>query len=393
MRGSLIKRYKNSWSIVLDLGYAVNPETGKKKRQQKWITFHGTKKQAESKLHDVLSEYNKGEFIEPSKLSLADWLKDWLEKAIKPPARRLGTYRTYKQVIEGHILKAPIAGIRLQRLKSTDLKGYYSSLKVSGATQAQHHAILHSALKAATLEGLVSRNVASLVVGKPKAERAQQAEPEFQVWTAEEARQFLIAARADGPQSAAFYTVALETGMRKGELCGLKWSDVDFERARISVVRQLVVVGPDPEFGPPKNGQPRTIDIAPATAQLLRTHKSHQSQIKMKNRQVYKDYDLVFAKEWGDLHKREDSLGKPLQMNNLGQREFAKLVKASGVRPIRFHDLRHTCATLLFQANVPAKVIQERLGHKRIQITLDTYAHVLPSMQQDAANRLAALLH
>lgn len=390
MRGSIIRRYKNSWTIVLDLDPKIDPATGKARRNQKWISVKGTKREAETRLNELLTQADKGQFIEPSKLTLGEWLTEWLGKAVKPPARRLGTYNTYKHVIDGHILKSPIAGIRLQRLKATDLKGYYSSLTVSSSTQAQHHAILHSALKAAVLDGLVPRNVASLVVGKPKATRDQHAD--IQVWTADEARRFLTSARADGPQSAAFYTLALETGMRKGELCGLKWGDVDFERARVSVVRQLVVVGPEPEFGPPKNGKPRTIDIAPATVQLLRAQRQHQAEIKMRNRRAYQDYDLVFAKEWGDLHKREDSLGKPLQMNNIGQREFAKLVKASGVKRIRFHDMRHTCATLLLQANVPAKVVQERLGHKRIQITLDTYAHVLPSMQQDAAALLSSLM-
>jgi integrase len=159
------------------------------------------------------------------------------------------------------------------------------------------------------------------------------------------------------------------------------------------VVRQLLSPGPDILFGPPKNGLPRTIDIAPETVHLLRAHRRHQAELKMKNRTAYHDLDLVFAKEWGDLHGRQDSLGKPLQMNNLGQREFARVIKAAKVRAITFHGLRHTCATLMFQAGVPVKVIQERLGHKRVEITLGIYAHVLPSMQRDAAARLGALLN
>jgi integrase len=111
------------------------------------------------------------------------------------------------------------------------------------------------------------------------------------------------------------------------------------------------------------------------------------------NRTHYQDHGLVFAKEWAELQRRKDTLGDPLQMNNLGQREYARLLKAAGVRRIKFHGLRHTCATLLLQANVPAKVVQERLGHKKIEITLNVYAHVLPSMQQDAAVKLGALLH
>ena len=114
--------------------------------------------------------------------------------------------------------------------------------------------------------------------------------------------------------------------------------------------------------------------------------------MKLENRPMYHDHDLVFAKEWSDLGRKHDVLGEPLQINNLGQREYRRLIKTAEVRPIKFHGMRHTCATLLFQAGVPVKVIQERLGHKRVEITLGIYAHVLPSMQQDAAARLSALI-
>jgi integrase len=335
---------------------------------------------------------DRGEFVEPTKLTLGEWLTEWLEKAIKPPLRRQGTYDTSTHVIKTHIQKSFLAGIRLQRVKATDLQRYYAELTIGSATKAQHHAILHSALKAAALEGLVTRNVASLVVGKPKAQRTHE-DVIGQCWTADEARAFLQAAQATGPQAAAMFTVALEAGIRKGELCGLKWADVDLDGAKVRVVRQLLSPGPEITFGVPKNGQPRTIDLSADTVRLLRVHKKAQAELKMRNRTVYQDLDLVFAKEWGDVHQRQDSLGKPLQKNNLGQREYARIIKAANVRPITFHGLRHTCATLLFQAGVPVKVIQERLGHKRVEITLGIYAHVLPSMQQDAALRLGELLH
>lgn len=391
MRGSVVGRYKGSWSLVLDLGYRFDPETGKRKRNQKWITFRGTKKQAEDKLNDLLSAQNKGEFIEPSKLTLGAWLKEWLEKAVKPPARRASTYKAYKRTVEKVVGPSWLASIPVQRVKAADLKRFYMEQTVSASTQVGYHGVLHSALKAAVLEGLVSRNVAALVVGKPKRVLNHE-NIRVQCWTAEEARTFLKAAKAAGAQPAAFYSVALETGMRKAELCGLKWSDVDLDGGKLRVVRQLVATGPTPEFGPTKNGLPRTIDISPATVQLLRTHKRNQSALKLKNRRQYHDHGLVFAKEWGELSRKHDVLGQPLQMNNIGEREYARLTKAAEVRPITFHGLRHTCATLLFEAGVPVKVIQERLGHKRIEITLDIYAHVLPSMQQVAAAQLAALL-
>ena len=129
------------------------------------------------------------------------------------------------------------------------------------------------------------------------------------------------------------------------------------------------------------------MDLASGTIELLKAHKRAQAELKMRNRTAYHDVGLVFAKEWGDLHGRADSLGLPLQSNNLGQREFARILKAAAVKRITIHGLRHTSATLLLKAGVPAQVVQQRLGHKRIEITLGIYAHVLPSMQQDAAQR------
>ena len=180
--------------------------------------------------------------------------------------------------------------------------------------------------------------------------------------------------------------------MRKSELCGLKWTDLDAQ-GRLTVHRQLVTPGSKPIFGPVKNKTPRVLELAPETLDLLRAHKAHQAEIKLANRLHYHDHGLMFAKQWDGLQRRHDVLGNPLQAKNLGLREFAKLLKASGVRRIKFHGMRHTCATLLLQAGVPPHVVQKRLGHKRIEMTLSIYAHALPSMQQDAAARLGAILH
>ena len=146
-------------------------------------------------------------------------------------------------------------------------------------------------------------------------------------------------------------------------------------------------------FGSTKTRTVRTVEISGETADLLRAHKAHQAEVKLKNRQHYHDHGLVFAKEWGDLHGRADSLGNPLQVNTIGQREFERLIKRAGVKRIKFHGLRHTVATLMLAAGVPPHVVQRRLGHSKIEMTLGIYAHALPSMQQDAADRLAAMLH
>jgi integrase len=112
----------------------------------------------------------------------------------------------------------------------------------------------------------------------------------------------------------------------------------------------------------------------------------------MANRPTYRDLDLVFAKQWSDVRRRGDCLGHPLQINNLGQREYAQILKAAGVRPIKFHGLRHTCATLLLKAGTPVHVVSERLGHSKVEMTLEVYAHVLPDMQQQAADTIGAIL-
>ena len=159
------------------------------------------------------------------------------------------------------------------------------------------------------------------------------------------------------------------------------------------MVRQLIKPGRDPVLGPLKNGESRTISIAPETVVLLRRHKAHQAELKLANRTHSHDHALVFAKEREHFQWHADTLGHPLPMNSLGQQEYVRIMAQAGVRRIEFHGLRHACARRLRQAGVPIKVVQERLGHKQISITLDIYAYALPSMHQDAAAKLAVWLH
>jgi hypothetical protein len=199
MRGSLIQRYKGSWSVVLDLGHDVDPATGKKKRKQKWITVHGTRRDAEVVLAKHVTDVHGGDFVQPNKLTFGAWLDEWLEKAIKPPAKAPSTYEHYKGVIARH-LKPKLGMIPLQQLRSTDLKRAYleaaqgdvvkeseqgvgrAGVKgrwgrrkaLAPGTLAFQHNIASAALRAAVDEGLVSRNVAKAVVGKPRQQNDSQ---------------------------------------------------------------------------------------------------------------------------------------------------------------------------------------------------------------------------
>jgi integrase len=181
----------------------------------------------------------------------------------------------------------------------------------------------------------------------------------------------------------ALYRLALATGMRRGEIVGLRWQDVDLDAARLAVVQQLVVVdGWRVEVSEPKTARGRRVlDLDPATVQALRAHRDVQIAERAFMGPDYEDNDLVFC--------RED--GRALHPDKVSQ-AFTRLARAAGLPPIRFHDLRHTYATLALAAGEYPKVLSERLGHASAAFTLDTYAHVIPSMQQAAAERIAGVL-
>lgn len=407
MRGSIRPRGKDRWLLRFDSGYHVHPTTGLLKRKQHTVTVAGTKRDAEKQLTELMRRQDRGTLVEPSKLTLRDWLPQWLE--INKSRFAPTTYARYKGIIDRDILQADLAAIPLQKLQATHLETYYATVAqartfapgakrrtrraLSASTLSLHHAVLYPALRKAVRDRLIVANPAADLEGKPRRTRSRSDDAQRHCWTATEARTFLATAKQAGPRPAAFYALALDSGMRKGELCGLRWTDVDLDTAKVRVVQQLLTPGAEPKFGPTKTGKPRMISLGAETIDLLRRHRQHQSEIKMANRNSYSEFALVFAKERSDLRAATDSLGHPLQINNLGQREYARLIKAADVRPIKFHGLRHTCATLLLQAGQPVHVVSERLGHAKVSMTMEVYAHVLPDMQQDAAAKLNALLH
>ncbi len=397
MRGTIKKRYAGTWSLILDLGYQVDPTTGKTKRKQKWLTFRGTRKQAEATLTEHVRAANRGEFVAPSKVTLGEWLTQWL-KTITPSVAP-ATVARYTGIVESSLIPK-LGGMRLQALKPFDLEGYYATLSASGlapATVELHHAVLWGALEKAEDNDLVSRNVAAKVKHKPRRHDESESDGEHvaeHVWTAEEAARFLKTAVNAGVQQAAFYSVALDSGARRGELAGLKWEDVDLSAGTMTIRRKLLKGGLEPVFGTTKTRKVRTLTLTAETVARLKTHKQQQAAIKMRNRQHYHDLGLVFAKEYGDLHQnRAASLGLPLQVNTIGEREFGKLIKVAGVRRIKFHGLRHTCATLMIQSGEPVNVVQKHLGHSKVEMTLNIYAHVLKAMEQGAADRRSVWLH
>lgn len=386
MRGSLKQRSKGSWSLILDLGRETDA-AGTSKRRQKWITFRGTRKQAETKLTELLGAADGGTFVEPSKVTLIDWLRTWLEKSVKPPMRRPGTYRVYGSMIETHVAASTLALVPLQKLRGSDIERFYADLTLAPSSVTVLHAVIHRALRKAVKDKLLTVNPAvDLERRRPTASAAAREH----CWSATEARRVLTEVATSTPQLAAFVYLALDSGARKSEIDGLTWADIDLDTATLTVARQLDEAGREPVWGPTKTKRVRTLTLTGETVAALRTHRQAQRQLKMKNRATYVDYGLIFAKEDVDLQTPAARLGEPL--TTLSDHRFQHLVKAAGVRRIKFHGVRHTVATLSLQAGVPPHVVAVRLGHSVMEL-MKTYAHALPGMQQDAAARLGAALH
>ncbi len=235
------------------------------------------------------------------------------------------------------------------------------------------HIALRRSLADAHRFGLVPRNVAALV--KPPA----PVRAELSTWTAEEMRQFL-AAVADDRLMPAFRLLA-STGMRRGEVLGLRWSDVDLARSRLRVNRSFTAVDEALVWASPKTTRSRrTLSLDPETVGVLRAHRARQTEEKLEAGPAWIEDGLVFCNE----------LGGPLQPDRF-TRAFTAAARRSGMRPIRLHDLRHTWATLALQAGIHPKVVSERLGHATTGITLDIYSHVQPELDAHAATTVAQL--
>lgn len=385
MRGSIRKRGEDSWEVSLSAGFTIGAD-GKRRRRRLFETVRGTKRRAAARLAEMRTEVERRAYVTPSNVTVEQWLTRWLE-AVRPTLRRRSA-ESYETVIRCHLVPT-LGAVPLQHLDETAIEGYFAVKRrpaepegrpLSESTLAQHSAILHAALKAAKRSKLIQSNPAAEAAGKPKGRNRRSQNVVGNCWDDDEARRFLAAAREEGLDGEAFFTLALDSGARLGELTGLKWSDLDWNRGKLTIARQLLKPArrlPDVD-DPPKGGEPRTIDLATGTLALLRRH-------------------LEAKMAAGVGHKRDDPIftrptGEPLARNNIGERMLAPLVARAGLKRITFHGLRHTCATLLLKAGVPLKVVSERLGHRDVTITLETYAHVLGTMQRDAAERMQGIL-
>jgi len=370
MRGHITKRGKDSYSIAVSLGR--DPSTGKYK--YKWVSVKGTRKDAEKRLSELIHRLDTGNFITTSKTTVADYLRRWLQEYVRPNLSPRG-FERYESIVRVHLIPN-LGAIALTQLRPEHLQRQYASKLSSGLSPRSvryQHVVLHKALQTAMKWGLVARNVAD-GVDVPHARQT-----EMQTWDEYEVAQFLEIAK-DSPYYTLFHT-ALFTGMRRSELLALQWRDIDFHQIHVS--RSLHQLGDHTYvFTQPKSARSRrTIALSPSSVFTLRDHKDRQAGIRAMLGLSLKGDDLVFS----------TPEGKPLRPNTIS-RAWTALAARADIRVIRLHDARHTHASLMLKQGIHPKIVQERLGHASVQITLDTYSHVAPGLQEAAAESFDKLV-
>lgn len=368
MQGSIQKRTGARGTMWYGKYDYLDPATGKRVHRR---VSAPTRKECETRLRVAIQAAERGHRLADERLTVRAYTEKWLA-AIEPTVRP-ATYRRYADMLRLHVLPA-IGGMQLAKLAPLDLQRLYADRLAAGlsTTTVHHmHAVIHRALKQALRWGHVDRNVSEMV------DPPRRTLPDVTTWDAKQTAAVLAA--GDTTDLAALWRLALLTGMRRGELLGLMWDDLDLDRGTLAVRRTLSRgKGGTWELGQPKTASGRRAIALPASCvAALRKHRARQAEERLRLGPLRQDHGFVFTNETGG----------PLHVNSL-MHHFRKLIAAAAVPTIRFHDLRHTCATLLLAQGVHPKIVQERLGHADISMTLNRYSHVTPSMQRQAADAL-----
>ena len=365
---------------------STSPRPARPRKQVRRRGF-ATKEEAQAELDGLLERGRGGTFVEASKQTVGQYLTAWLD-GLPATGKRTTTVHSYRRTLEPHVIDGDIGQVPLQSLTAVELDRLYAQLLEAGHRQREGglsfrtvryvHTILAKALGDAERKGLIARNPTRLA-SPPSATSAKARE--FPVWTPAELRQFLEAI-ADHHHGAMFHLGAM-SGLRRGELCGLRWVDVDLDAAGITVSQTITTTAlGDQVVGEVKSARSRrSVDLDDGTVGVLRAHRSKQLEERMLMGAGYTDRGLVFAMPDG----------RPWNLQVI-TRAFDRLVKAKELPRIRPHDLRHGHATHLLAAGVNVKIVSERLGHASTSFTLDTYAHVMPGQQADAAAAVAAFV-
>ena len=367
--GTIYKRRDGRWAAAVDLGWSAG------RRRRKYV-YGRSRRDVSQKLNAALSQRDSGLPLPPERQTVGQFLDHWLQAAARTRVRST-THKRYTEIVRGHIAPA-IGHVRLVRLTPQHVQQLLAEAgdtsPLSPRTIEMIHGVLRNALNDALRWDLVSRNVATRVT-PPRVEHR-----EIAPLSEKEARAFLRAAR--GNRLEALYRVALAVGLRQAEALGLRWRDVDLDGGRLHVRAQLQRIDGKPAFVEPKSARARrTIALPDPLSRALREHRARQNTERLSAGPLWENYDLVFATR----------RGRPLGSRNV-TRSFRDLTRRAGIRDVRFHDLRHTAATFLLAQGVDVRTLMGMLGHSQIGLTLNTYAHVLPALGRDAANRMGSLI-
>ena len=370
-RGSIRQRSKvrkNSWNLQIYLG--TDPVTGKKRYHAD--TVQGTKAEAERRLTELLREKDTGTFTKPSRLTVREYLEQWFRDYAETHVRRR-TQEGYRGNLDRYILPR-IGDVPLDKLTPRHVQEMESELLRNGGTQGrglspttvlQVHRILSNALGSAVRLGIVVRNVAGAV----EPPRITQYEAPTLAW--DEVNSLLE--QVTDPFYQTLFLLVIQTGLRRSESVGLQWRDVDLAAATLSVRRAWIKLpSGEMELTSPKSRQARVVDLPAESVEALKAHRVRQADVAGKGNFIFCHPD-----------------GSPLNPN-LVTRVFKRTATKAGLENFRFHDLRHTHASLMLALGVHLKVVSERLGHSGIGITGNHYSHVLPTVQKGAVEQFGA---
>lgn len=361
--GTIFQRKDGLWCGAISLGFPLE-----EKYQRRYV-YGKSKQEALAKVIALRAEDPRNAASD-SRTTIGSFLERWLNGTVKSSVRP-STFKSYSGITRRYLIPE-IGGIPMTKLAPQHLHAMIERLEAKNVpprTRQYTYAVLHAALQHGMRMGMLNRNVSD-AVPRPRIGRKSMS-----VLDAAQVEAFLAAARADKLHT--LYVLAIMTGMRFGELLALQWRDIDLKHSTLYVRHTLQDLGGKLKLQEPKSARGRRrIDLPPAAVRALQEHRQRVST------RYQRLSPWVFC----------DRRGGPLRQGNVTRRSFKKILKTAGLPAIRFHDLRHTAATLLLAAGVHPKVVQERLGHASVALTLDTYSHVLPSMQRDAADRLEEML-
>jgi integrase len=363
--GSVFRRKDGKWRGAIDLGWIDG------KRVRPWV-YGATEREVLAKLAGLREAERRGQKLAAERYTFGRWLDEWLV-AKQRQGTRATTLRGYEWLIRQHIRPA-LGHIRLNKLTPTDVR-YLVEQKTESGLSAQSvrlmHALIRNSLADAEREDLVHRNVAKLV--RPPSARRE----EVRVLTVEDARRLVDVIQGD--RFEALWVCALILGLRKGELLGLRWSDVDFGNSTLTVRQALQRVSGSLVLVEPKTAlSRRTVPVPSPALAALQTHLTRQNADRLAAGAAWQDSGLVFTTH----------LGGPLEPRNVNRAWYAVRSRAD-LPQLRLHDLRHACASFLLAAGAAPRTVMKTLGHSQIGLTMNTYTHVLPEIEREAIDATA----